>query len=101
MHATELLEQFRTGEKGIVHCVLVNTKGSDGKPVNFEQNGDVYRVGVGDGITRLVELLELRKQRSTFWYKFFHGGRYECLELDISIKRLRNSLNEISVTWTE
>ena len=100
MHVTKLLEQFRTGEQGTVHCVLVNTQGPDGKPINYDRKGDVYRVGVGDGITRLVELLELRKQRSTFWYKFFHG-RYDCIDLDISIKRLQTALNEVSVTWSE
>ena len=100
MHATELLEQFRTGTKGTIHCVLVNTKGKDGKPVTFEREKDNYQAGVGDGVIRLFELLELRRQRNSFWYKFFNG-RYGCLELDISIDRLRKTLNEVSVAWTE
>jgi hypothetical protein len=100
MHVTTLLEQFRTGETGTVRCVLVNTEGPDGKPINYDRKGDVYVAGVGDGIVRLFELLELRRKQSTFWYKFFYG-KYACLELDISIRRLRESLNNVSVTWSE
>jgi hypothetical protein len=100
MHITPLLEQFRTGTKGKINCVIVNAVGKDGKPVEYEREGDNYQAGVGSAVTRLVELLELRRQRSSFWYKFFNGG-YACLELDISIKRLREELDRVSVAWTE
>lgn len=100
MHATELLEQFRTKETDVIRCVLVNTEGSDGKPVVYERKGDVYLAGLGDGIAKLYELMELRRRRSTFWYRFLYG-QYACLELDISIKRLQTTLNNVSVTWTE
>jgi hypothetical protein len=101
MHATKLLEQFRTGETGTVLARVENSAGADGKSIEFEMVGDVYRMGVGDGVIRLLELLELRRQRSSFWYRFLYGGRYANWELDISIKRLRAELNEISVGWTE
>lgn len=100
MHATDLLEQFRTGEKGIVHCVLLNTKGEDDKPVEFKREGDKYKAGLGDAMIRLNELLELRRKRSTWWYQFWNG-RFGCLELDISIKRLVEQLNYMHIEWTE
>jgi hypothetical protein len=100
MHSTELLEQFRTGEKGIVHCQLINTKGRDSKPVEFDREGDKYKAGLGDAFVRLHELLEEKKKRSTWWYRFWNG-RFSCLELDISIKRLLEQLNYTHIEWTE
>lgn len=100
MHSTDLLEQFRTGEKGMVRCVLLNTRDLTGKQVEFEREGDKYVAGIGDGVVRLMELIELRRQRSTFWYRFFNG-RFSCLELDVSIKKLQDELNEVKIGWVE
>ena len=100
MHVTELLEQFRTGTKGTVHCRLLGVKTPEGKDLVYQREGDNYLAGVGDGVVRLMGLMDLRRRRSTFWYKFLNG-RYDCIDLDISIKRLQEALNGASVSWTE
>lgn len=100
MHATSLLEEFRTGQKGIVHCQLIGTKTEGGDLVKFDREGDKYRAGLGDAIIKLNELIAERKRRSRWWYIFFNG-RFSCIELDISIKRLTDCMNYVHLDWTE
>ena len=100
MHATELLEQFRTGQKGTVNCQLIGVKTEGGDIVKYTREGDQYQAGLGDAVVRLMELIEERKRRSSWWYRAFNG-RFSCIELDISIKRLLEVLNYSHVSWTE
>lgn len=100
MHCTDLLERFRTGTKGKVTCVIVNTVGENGKPIEYVREGDNYLVPLGDGIEYLTELIARRKQLDTFWGKFSEGN-LQRVELDISIKKLKEVLNQTSMGWTE
>lgn len=100
MHSTPLLEEFRTGRKGPVTHTICNRIGPDGKLVFFTVEGDEYKVGMGDGIVKLLELHAERKRRSTWWYRFLNG-RFSCLELDVSIKRLTEILNYSHYNWVE
>lgn len=101
MHPTELLEQFRTGTTGPIHCVILNATDKDGKPVTYEREGDRYAAGLGDGIVKLMELIELRRRCDSFWGRFFYSS-LRPVELDIAIKRLREVLNSaVSTGWTE
>lgn len=96
----DLLNEYKTGEKGTVNCVLLNAKGLDGKDIEFNRQGEKYRAGLGSAIVKLNELLELRRKRSTWWYQFWNG-RFGCLEINDAIKRLVLILDYNHIEWTE
>ena len=94
------LKKYATGEKGIINCVLANATGADGKPIQFEQEGEVHRIGVGEAIILLFHLIEKQHKINTFWGRFFHSG-LEALELKQEIEKLKKQLDYWQLEWTE
>lgn len=91
------LDKYMTGKKVPLRLVL-NT--SDGGKHELPVEGSEYQAGFGSLMLRLMELVELRRKKSTWLHRFLHG-RFETLEIDIEIKEICNALDQAQVNWAK
>jgi hypothetical protein len=88
------LDKYMTGKEVPITMVL-HTYGETHK---IPTTGKEYQAGFGSLMLRLIELAELRKKKSGWWYTFFNG-RFGTLEIDYEIKEICEALDQAQVGW--
>ena len=88
------LDKYMTGKEVPLKLVLHTNAGKQ----EIDAKGKEYQAGFGSLMLRLLELVEERKTKNNWWYRFFNG-RFGTLEIDHEIKEICDALDQAQVTW--
>jgi hypothetical protein len=90
------LDKYMTGKKVPLKLVLHTNAGKQ----MIDALGNEHQAGLGELMLRLIELAELRREKSTWLHRFLNG-RFETLVIDMEIKEICNALDEAKVNWVK
>lgn len=88
------MDKYKTGNTVPIKLRLITNMGEQ----ILDGQGKECQAGLGTLTIRLIELVELRRKKSSWLYQFFNG-RAEMWRLDEGIKEISEAMDYITIQW--